>query len=188
MKPTPFNRRQLLRQTGAWALGTGALGACVAHAAVFLQAEEAMRLLLPAAEQFDALDLHLGPGELARIAELGDVRVPKNFAPRVWSAQAKGQRQGWVVTDRVIGKYDLIDFAAGFDARGVALGMEILAYRESHGGEVRQASWRQQFKGRPGPKAMRFGDDIRNISGATLSCQHVTEGMQRLSALVSLLT
>jgi hypothetical protein len=32
---------------------------------------------------------------------------------------------------------------------------------------------------------MRFADDIRNISGATLSCQHVTEGMQRLSALAA---
>ena len=34
---------------------------------------------------------------------------------------------------------------------------------------------------------MRFADDIRNISGATLSCQHVTEGMQRLSALAAML-
>jgi hypothetical protein len=31
---------------------------------------------------------------------------------------------------------------------------------------------------------LRFGADIRNISGATLSCQHVTEGVQRLSAIV----
>jgi hypothetical protein len=34
---------------------------------------------------------------------------------------------------------------------------------------------------------MRFADDIKNISGATLSCQHVTEGVQRLSALVGLM-
>jgi Na+-transporting NADH:ubiquinone oxidoreductase subunit NqrC len=81
----------------------------------------------------------------------------------------------------------LIDYAAGFDAEGTALGIEILAYRESHGAEVRQTAWRKQFVGKKGPGAMRFADDIRNISGATLSCQHVTEGMQRVSALALML-
>ena len=33
----------------------------------------------------------------------------------------------------------------------------------------------------------KLGDDIRNISGATLSCQHVTEGVQRLSALLEVM-
>jgi Na+-transporting NADH:ubiquinone oxidoreductase subunit NqrC len=65
------------------------------------------------------------------------------------------------------------------------LGLEILAYRESHGAEIKQTAWRKQFAGKKGPAAMRFADDIRNISGATLSCQHVTEGMQRLSALAA---
>ena len=52
---------------------------------------------------------------------------------------------------------------------------------------MRQAQWRAQFKGRKGPQSLRFADDIRNVSGATLSCQHLTEGVQRLSALVQLL-
>lgn len=65
--------------------------------------------------------------------------------------------------------------------------MEVTAYRESHGAEIRNAAWRRQFSGRKGPGQLRFGDDIRNISGATLSCQHVTEGVQRLSALLALL-
>ena len=60
----------------------------------------------------------------------------------------------------------------------------MLVYRESHGAEIRTPAWRRQFEGRKGPSQIRFGDDIRNISGATLSCQHVTEGVQRLSALV----
>jgi Na+-transporting NADH:ubiquinone oxidoreductase subunit NqrC len=64
--------------------------------------------------------------------------------------------------------------------------MEVLAYRESHGAEIKQSAWRKQFVGKKGPGTMRFADDIRNISGATLSCQHVTEGMQRLSALAAL--
>ena len=97
------------------------------------------------------------------------------------------KRIGWVLVDHVVGKYEFIDYAAGFDAKGAATGVEILVYRESHGAEIRNAAWRRQFAGARGPAQLRFNDDIRNISGATLSCQHLTEGVQRLSALAQLL-
>jgi hypothetical protein len=188
MNKALMQRRSVLRQSSALALGATGWLSLPAHAAVFLQADEALRLLSPAADQFTQVDLDLSADQLARIAQQSETRLPKAFAPRVWSAQRRGHRIAWVMVDRVIGKYDLIDFAAAFDAQSVNTGVEILAYRESHGGEVRQANWRKQFVGRKGPQAMRFGDDIRNISGATLSCQHVTEGVQRLSALAGLLT
>lgn len=158
-----------------------------ACAAVFMDAEQARPLLMPQADRFQPVALALSDSILAEIARQSQTRVPKSFAPRVWQAAAAGQALGWVVADRVIGKYDWIDFAVGFAPDGAVLGMEILAYRESHGAEIRQAAWRQQFQGRKGPHSLRFADDIRNISGATLSCQHVTEGVQRLSALVGLL-
>jgi hypothetical protein len=156
-------------------------------AAVFMEAEQAQKLLLPNADAFQALALTLDEAKLSAIAKASDARVPKNFNPRIWRAMQTDKPVGWVIADRVIGKYDLIDYAAGFDAQGASLGMEVLAYRESHGSEIKQTAWRKQFIGKKGPDAMRFADDIRNISGATLSCQHVTEGMQRLSALASLL-
>ena len=62
--------------------------------------------------------------------------------------------------------------------------MEILTYRESHGHEVRLPSWRGQFVGK-GPSApLRVGEDISNISGATLSCRHVTDGVRRIVNVV----
>jgi Na+-translocating ferredoxin:NAD+ oxidoreductase RnfG subunit len=152
-----------------------------------MEAEQAQKLLLPNADAFQALALTLDEAKLSAIAKASDARVPKNFSPKIWRAMQTDKPVGWVIADRVIGKYDLIDYAAGFDAQGASLGMEVLAYRESHGSEIKQTAWRKQFIGKKGPDTMRFADDIRNISGATLSCQHVTEGMQRLSALVSLL-
>ena len=152
-----------------------------------MEVEQAQRQLWPQADHFQSRMVALGERELATIAHQSDTRVPRQFSPRVWEAMLTGKRQGWVVADRVIGKYDLIDYAAGFGIDGGVTGVEILAYRESHGGEIRQTAWRHQFKGRKGPQSMRFADDIKNISGATLSCQHVTEGVQRLSALVGLL-
>jgi Na+-transporting NADH:ubiquinone oxidoreductase subunit NqrC len=60
---------------------------------------------------------------------------------------------------------------------------EIMTYRESHGGEIRNAAWRRQFTGRRDGAALRPAVDIRNIAGATLSCEHVTAGVRYLSAL-----
>jgi hypothetical protein len=129
--------------------------------------------------------LALDAGALATVAEMSRTRVPPGFAPAAWSGlDAQGKPAGFVLADRVIGKYELIDYAVGFLPDGSATQVEVMAYRESHGAEIRNLEWRRQFSGRKGPGQMRFGDDIRNISGATLSCQHVTEGVQRLAALV----
>lgn len=189
-KPRPstlISRRQLLHRSGAWGASGVACLAWGAQAAVVMEVEQAQRQLWPQADHFQSRTVALGERELATIAQQSDTRVPRQFSPRVWEAMLTGKRQGWVVADRVIGKYDLIDYAAGFGIDGGVTGVEILIYRESHGREIRQTAWRQQFKGRKGPQSMRFADDIKNISGATLSCQHVTEGVQRLSALVGLL-
>jgi hypothetical protein len=186
-KPPVTNRRAALQRLGAAGLCASPWLSRPVFAAVFMEAEQAQKLLLPNADAFQALALTLDEAKLSAIAKASDARVPKNFNPRIWRAMQTDKPVGWVIADRVIGKYDLIDYAAGFDAQGASLGMEVLAYRESHGSEIKQTAWRKQFIGKKGPDAMRFADDIRNISGATLSCQHVTEGMQRLSALASLL-
>jgi Na+-transporting NADH:ubiquinone oxidoreductase subunit NqrC len=62
-------------------------------------------------------------------------------------------------------------------------GIEILEYRESYGHEVRMAAWRKQFAGKSIADPLQLDQDIRNISGATLSCRHVTAGVKRLLAL-----
>jgi hypothetical protein len=186
--PPSRQRRQSLQALGALAIGMTSLMAESVFAAVFMDMEQAQKVLCPSADGFELMPLSWDDNQLATLAKLSDTRVPRHFNPKCWRAMAGGRAVGWVLSDRVVGKYDLIDYAAGFDAQGVAMGIEILAYRESHGAEIRQTGWRKQFVGKKGPAAMRFPDDIRNISGATLSCQHVTEGMQRLSAVVSLLT
>jgi Na+-translocating ferredoxin:NAD+ oxidoreductase RnfG subunit len=148
-----------------------------------MDVEQAQRLLIPQAALFASVSVVMGDAELATLARQTETSVPKRFSPKVWEGQAAGKGLGWVMLDRVVGKYDLIDYAVGFDRDARILGVEVLVYRESHGAEIRQTNWRAQFKGRQGPQALRFADEIRNISGATLSCQHVTEGVQRLSVM-----
>ena len=58
--------------------------------------------------------------------------------------------------------------------------IEILDYRETHGGEIRLAAWRRQFVGKTAQAPVKLDQDIKNISGATLSSKHITGGVKRL--------
>jgi Na+-translocating ferredoxin:NAD+ oxidoreductase RnfG subunit len=101
---------------------------------------------------------------------------------RAWKAQAGSQVLGVFVVDHVIGKHLYIDYAVALDTGGRVQRVEILQYRESYGGEVKENSWLSQFVGKTSGSALKVDRDIRNISGATLSSNHVTEGVKRVLA------
>jgi Na+-translocating ferredoxin:NAD+ oxidoreductase RnfG subunit len=63
------------------------------------------------------------------------------------------------------------------------LGIEILVYRETHGGQVHDAAWRKMFVGKTLEHRFKLDEDIPNISGATLSSRNVMQGVKRLLAL-----
>ena len=131
-----------------------------AHAVQYLSIQNAQKLAFPSATRFvDSGDGH------------------------AWKAQAGDKLLGLFVVDRVIGKHLYIDYAVALDPAGRVGRVDILEYRESYGGEVRSPSWLSQFVGKSGTSNLKVGNDIRNISGATLSSMHVTEGVKRILAL-----
>ena len=105
-------------------------------------------------------------------------------AGRIWRAESGGRLLGFFIFDRVIGKHLYIDYAVALDPGGRIRRVEILQYRESYGGEIRSPSWLAQFVGKTSGSALQVGSDIRNISGATLSSHHVTEGVKRIMSIV----
>jgi FMN-binding domain len=106
-------------------------------------------------------------------------------AGRVWKAEGGGRLLGYFVFDRVIGKHLYIDYAVSVDPGGRVRKVDILEYRESYGGEVRSPSWLGQFVGKTSASPLTVGSDIRNISGATLSSDHITQGVKRVLAAYS---
>jgi hypothetical protein len=87
--------------------------------------------------------------------------------------------------DRVIGKHLYIDYSIALDPAGRIRQVDILAYRESYGGEIRSPNWLSQFIGKSSASPLQVGNDIRNISGATLSSHHVTEGVKRIMTIAN---
>jgi hypothetical protein len=125
---------------------------------------------------------YLSVGEAQKLAFPSASNFVEADAGRSWRAEAGGKLLGLFVIDHVIGKHLYIDYAVALTPNGQVHRVDILQYRESYGGDVRSAAWLGQFVGKGAGSPLRVGDDIRNISGATLSSQHVTEGVKRILA------
>ena len=167
------------------AAGLVTLAAAPVHitvAADYLSVEQAQRGLFPLAERFDEVALALTPEQKRKLIELAGPQPPHRSL-HAWRARGGGQLLGHVFVDEVVGRQDMITYALGIDPTGKLSTLEVLSYRESHGGEIRSDAWRRQFDGRRGLDQVRFNTDIKNIAGATLSCEHVTQGVHWLMAL-----
>ena len=105
---------------------------------------------------------------------------------RIWLARKGTNLLGVFVLDHVFGKHDVIDYAVAVSPEGKVLQVEILEYREHYGGEIRAAKWLEQFKGKTASSKLKLNDDIHNISGATISCRNVTDGVRRVLATFEL--
>ena len=152
-----------------------------AYGADFMTADDAQHLMFPGATSFEPVLLSADPATLKAL----DITPGALATTRFFTVKQGDQVLGSFALDAVIGKFQLINYAVSFDAQGAIKDIEILAYREAHGAEVRNASWRQQFVGKKASAPLRVGDDIDNISGATLSCSHLTDGIRKLSKLIA---
>jgi hypothetical protein len=159
----------------AWLIPiAGLLAATPAFAGQYLSLDQARAALFPRAT-FTEVPVTLTPAQIAEIEKRSGQRV-LNPKLKAWRTSTGG----WFIVDQVIGKHEFITFALAVDAAGAVRGVEILDYRESYGAEVGAAAWRAQFTGKRADAPLRLGADIKNISGATLSSKHITDGVKRL--------
>jgi Na+-translocating ferredoxin:NAD+ oxidoreductase RnfG subunit len=151
--------------------------AVAGYSAVYLTVEQAQRAIFPSGS-FSEANVKLTSEQRKAIETASGVRQ-RGGEVRAWRVSSGG----WLIVDEVIGKHEFITFAVGIGADGGVRGVEILEYRESYGGEVRNPKWRAQFVGKTKAAPLKLDADIKNISGATLSSRHIAEGVKRLLAV-----
>lgn len=164
-----------------WLLPAAALSAPSAYvyAAQYMSVEQAQALIFAKADEFVAAPLTLTPEQIERIQKDAGVKV-RSPQQQVWLVRAKGELLGWFILDQVIGKHEYITYAAGINPDGSFRQLQIIEYREAYGSQVRFLKWRDQFVGKTAADPVELENDIQSISGATMSCRHVTEGVKRL--------
>lgn len=163
------------------------LGACAvaapAFAAQYLSPEQAQKLMFPDADAFRSRPLSLDLAQMRQVEQIAGLPT-RSVQWRVVAAYKGDKLLGYMVLDDVIGKFELISYAVGINPDASVRQVEILTYRESHGSEIRLPAWRRQFVGKSARSGdLRIGGGINNISGATLSCTHVTDGVRRIAAV-----
>jgi Na+-transporting NADH:ubiquinone oxidoreductase subunit NqrC len=163
--------------------GIALLSAGSAFATQYLTLEEAQRVMFAEATQFKPMPLSLTTEQMRQVESIAGLPA-RSVQWRVSTAWLGDKLLGYVVQDEVIGKYELIPYAVALQPDATVKQIEILAYRESHGFEIRNAAWRKQFVGKSVQAGLVVGDGIANISGATLSTTHVTDGVRRIAAVI----
>jgi Na+-translocating ferredoxin:NAD+ oxidoreductase RnfG subunit len=158
------------------ALPVAALTAPSAFAVQYLSVEQAQHAIFPG-KKFTATPVQLTPAQRSAIEKKSRVRVPR-AEQKVWRASGGG----WFIVDEVVGKHDFITYAVGLNADGSVKQIEVMDYRETYGYEIRNEKWRAQFVGKTPAAPLKLDQDIKNISGATLSCRHIADGVKRLLA------
>lgn len=146
------------------------------HATTYLTIEQAQNVMCPGTT-LEAVPITLTSAERRTIEKAAGVRV-RQPALHAWRVSTGG----WFLVDEVIGKHEYISYAVRISAAGAVEQVEILDYRETYGGEIRNEKWRAQFVGKTTAAPLKLDHDIMNISGATLSCRNVTDGVKRLLA------
>ncbi len=146
----------------------------IVRADTYLTVEQAQRQLFPG-QKLTPANATLTKEQAKAIEKASDVRV-RSQEIRAW----RSGDGGWFIVDNVVGKHEFIDFALAITAGGAVKGVEVLVYRETYGHEIRQPKWMAQFLGKKAGDPVKVDKDIKNISGATLSSVHISEGVRRL--------
>jgi Na+-translocating ferredoxin:NAD+ oxidoreductase RnfG subunit len=146
------------------------------QAATYLTVAQAQQVIFPG-RTFAPADLQLNDAQAREIEKRSGLKV-RGRTVQIWRS-ADGAT---FLVDEVLGKHEFITYAVGLSEAGDVVGVEILDYRESYGHEIRNAAWRRQFTGKTAAAPLKVGRDIENISGATLSCKHIADGIRRLLA------
>jgi Na+-transporting NADH:ubiquinone oxidoreductase subunit NqrC len=165
-------RRSLLKQLASTTLVLASNH--FARADVYLSESQAKAVIFPG-KSLSPVPVQLSNAQVTAIKKASGVRVRDTDMRSLRSADGS-----WLIFDNVIGKHEFIDIAVGISSDGSVRGVEILTYRETYGGEVKHPKWRAQFHGKTIADPLEVTEDIKNISGATLSSVHVTESVRRL--------
>jgi hypothetical protein len=158
----------------------GAPGAGLAQQQVFLTEPQALQAALGDAERTRPVILKLGPEEQTRLERAAGARLFPGWT-RCFQGLAHGRVIAYVCIDNMIGKERPITYLIRIDHPSGQIAMvEIMEYREAIGAEVSAPKFLGQFRHKTVEDPIRLHQDIRNLTGATLSSRALADGARKI--------
>ena len=153
-----------------------------AQTTVFLKPEEALKLLFKDSQEVIKEDHSVTPEVQEKVSKLLGYELAKSDYP-FYIGRTNGQIDGYAVIDDEVGKVLPITFVTRIAPDGKVAAVEIMVYRESHGGEVASRRFLNQFREKSLNDELRLHGNIVNVTGATLSSQALVKGVKRALVL-----
>lgn len=146
----------------------------------YFDEQEALEIAFPEAEAVRLdLEARMDPKRRLEIEKkLGYATVLPEL--KVFQGVRDGEVVGYAFIDNVIGRSRPITFMVRIDhPEGVIAHYEIMIYREMLGHSVRKGPFRKQFYGKSIEDPLRYGEDLRLLTGATMSAEGLLKGFRK---------
>jgi len=155
-------------------------------ATVYLTVEQAPKAVFPEADRFERRDIPVTPALSGKLRQWVAPAKPTIWEPFYMTFVARKEDQiiGYAVICEEIGKHRPITFIVGVTPDGKVKDAAIMMYREPQGDEVRHRGFLAQFAGKALDNPIMQHQDIRNVSGATLSVRALARGVRKGLAVI----
>ena len=153
----------------------------------YMTEKEALKLAFPNADEFDLHRIIATKTQRAELADRLGIRLPSRFF-KYYRCKKDGKLIGRAIVDEAPGKYHPFAYLLAVDPAHKVHSIEILNYHEKFGFEVKQDSFKDQFKGHSPSNSKHLERDIRIIAGATISCQSLIEAVKRQLIYLDVMT
>jgi thiamine biosynthesis lipoprotein len=153
-----------------------------AQTTVFLKPSEALKLIFKDSQEVIKEDQPV-TSEISEKAKkiLGYDLAKSSYT--FYLGRTNGHVDGYALIDEQNGKVLPITFVTRINPDGKVSQVEIMVYRESHGGEVASKRFLNQFHQKSFNDELRLHGNIVNVTGATLSSQALVVGVRRALTL-----
>ena len=160
-------------------------GAPAAAVQVYHTDEEALALAFPGATRVDRRTVVLDEAARARVAErLG--HATRDRVVVLQEAYRGEEFLGRALLLEEIGKTLPFRFLVAITPAGQVDQVLLLNYREPRGHEIERGAFRAQYHGKALADPIRRGQDIRNVTGATISVDSLSRGVRRALVLAEI--
>ena len=150
-------------------------------AALLLTQKEALALAFGAGETVERKTAYLTEEQVKKAETEGQVKIPS----RVWSyyvGTSSAGVAGYAYFETHVVKTVTETFMAVLEPDGRVRAIELLAFAEPPDFKPGKR-WLAQFKGKSSRDALWVGRAIRNITGASLTSQAMTDAVRRILAI-----